>query len=392
MKKIGLCICYNVHNYGSVLQALATVKIIEQLGYEYEIIGYIKKRSIFYYIKKAPLLLSKTFYYVLKRKISIIKQARKSNEYKANLRLRKKIFNEFSKEHFVENVKKYIGYSELKRGSSNYYAIIVGSDQLWNPMGFSTNFYNLMFVKDEVKKISYATSFGISHIPIFYRTKARKFISRIDHLSVREIEAKNIIAQLVPRKKVFVAADPTLLFNREQWEVLIPQKNEVIDEYIFCYFLGTSLESRNAANELSDYLGLKIVTIKHEDEYFAPDDSFGDYSPNGLSPNDFVNYIRNAKYILTDSYHGTIFSIINHKKFLTFYRFKQNDKNSRNSRIDSLLNILGLQNRLFTQESNVRTIMEEINYDEIDKRVNVFRNESIDFLKDALENCEKDHD
>mgnify|MGYP000937098762 CR=1 FL=1 len=385
--KIGLCICYNIKNYGSVLQALATKKIIEHLGYNYEIINYKKKRDVVFYIKKLPTLFSPYFYYSLRRRKSIKHQCNTNPSYKKQINMRNAAFDLFVDEHFKERSPIYYGYKSLCEGSKNYDAIIVGSDQLWIPSGFSTNFYNLMFVDDNVLKISYATSFGVSKIPLLLQRKARLFVRRFDSISVRELKAKKIINNLDDSIKVEVTADPTLLFNEEQWKDIIPQRKIIDGDYIFCYFLGTNINNREAANTLKKYTSMKIVAIKHEDEYFPYDENFGDITPDIVTPEDFVNLIRNAKYVLTDSYHGSIFSILHHKQFITFYRFSNNDKNSRNSRIDSLFEILKLRDRVYDNDI-IKEINKTIDYSSVDKRIQDFRETSVDFIEKALSTIE----
>jgi hypothetical protein len=142
--------------------------------------------------------------------------------------------------------------------------------------------------------------------------------------------------------------------------------------------------SRNAVNELQRMTNIKIVTIKHMDEYIASDETFGDYYPHDVSPNKFLKFIQNADYVCTDSFHCAVFSIIFHRKFLSFYRFKVTSKNSRNTRIDNLLGLVGLKSRLFNGD-NITQIKSEIDYDDVDLRLNQLRDDSLLFLKNALE-------
>ena len=118
------------------------------------------------------------------------------------------------------------------------------------------------------------------------------------------------------------------------------------------------------------------------DEYVPSDEQFGDEAPYSVDPNDFLKYISGAAYVLTDSFHCSAFSIQFKRKFMTFYRFKSSSKGSRNSRIDSLLGIFGLQDRLY--QGDVMKVMENIDYIKVHKMLKVYRETSIEFLNGAL--------
>ena len=118
------------------------------------------------------------------------------------------------------------------------------------------------------------------------------------------------------------------------------------------------------------------------DEYVPEDEQFGDEAPYNVDPNDFVKYISKAAYVCTDSFHCTVFSILFNRQFMTFYRFATSNKTGRNSRIDSLFNILGLQERLY--KGNITNITHPINYDSVEKNLMGLRKNSIAFLNDSL--------
>lgn len=118
------------------------------------------------------------------------------------------------------------------------------------------------------------------------------------------------------------------------------------------------------------------------DEYVPEDELFGDEAPYNVDPNDFVKYISRAAYVCTDSFHCTVFSIIFHRQFMTFYRFAEGSKTGRNSRIDSLFKILGLQDRLYA--GNISVIDNSISYDIVDEKLKSLRENSLEFLKNSL--------
>lgn len=385
MKKIGLVLAYseNHNNYGTSLQGYATIKKIKQFGFDVEVIRYKKYLSFF---EKAMLV-----YYMFRTKSTqtsirtVVEKINKKlhKDYACNIQIRTEAVNKYKEQFIKPYFVNYDGYLNLSEGARKYDAVLVGSDQVWTPLSLYGKYYNLLFVPDYVKKISYASSFGVSVIPKFQKKETALYLSRINYLSVREDKAKEIVELLGSNAEVVV--DPTLLFSKEDW------KSEIVNtpfdckkKYIFCYFLGTNMDCRSVANKLARETRLKIVAVKHMDEYVKADETFGDYEPYDVSPNDFLNYILHADYVLTDSFHCSVFSILFEKKFMSFYRFSNNDKNSRNSRIDSLLNLTGLKTHLY-DGSNLNNIYEVVDWGIVHQTIDFARSFSIDFLKKALD-------
>ena len=382
---IGLCICYYNNNYGSMLQAYATIRELEQRGLSYEIIAYEKKINLIYLIQNIGRFFNKYWLQenglVLQKKISRIKYP----AYNANAQIREKKFYEFQQKYFAEKIHVCKGYNELKSTAENYDIVITGSDQMWSPSGLGTNFYNLMFVPNSIRKVSYASSFGVTKIPSYQKKRTAVFLRRIEYLSVREKSAVKIINELIGRNAELVV-DPTMLLSRKEWENF-STKNRIVEEpYIFSYFLGSNIDHRKEAVELSKKKKLKIVTLRHLDEYIASDENFGDIALYDIGPKEFLNLIRNAKYICTDSFHGTVFSILFHKHFLTFFRYDDNSSISKNSRITSLLSSLGITNRNYANKAKniVQQMDSEIDYEEVDEKLNKLIKESKLFLDEAL--------
>ena len=264
--------------------------------------------------------------------------------------------------------------------------VVVGSDMLWHPVNIEHDYFTLTFVPDRVKKISYATSFGTTQIPLYQKKAAKMFLSRFNAISVREQSGIQVIEELEVGKSARVVLDPTLLFSGDEWIDIQPKERIVKEKYIFCYFLGVNPDHRSLANELKARTGYKIVSLPHLDEYVANDENFGDYRLFEIGPGEFVSLIKNAEYILTDSFHGTCFSILNHKKFVTFNRFSDANSQSTNTRIDSLLDSLHLENRRI--KSSIcdisKIIGEEIDYVKTDETLKKLREESFDFLKQSI--------
>jgi hypothetical protein len=385
MEKIGICACYDTKNYGSMLQALATQLKILDLGYDYELIRYRKKLNLDSIIRYLPRVLSKDYVHDYIKRHSMQKKIAAHPEVLKGILLRNSRFEEFMKRAFTKISPVYYGYFKLKRGGETYDGVLVGSDQLWTPVGLRSNFYNLMFVPDEVLKISYATSFGVSDLPKKYYKSARTFLNRIDYISVRELRGAEMVNELTGRK-VKVVADPTLLLSKEEWETEIPVKKIIDGDYLFCYFLGANKQHREIANELKNQTGMKIVSIPHLDGFIEGDITFGDEQLYDVGPDDFVNLIRGANYICTDSFHGSIFSILHHKKFIIFNRFSAG-ANSRNSRINSLCEITGLSSRRY--QGDISIIDNEIDYKAVDERLELLKEFSMSYLKDSLSALKK---
>ncbi len=379
-KLVGLCIVNKNYNYGSILQSYATLMKLEEMGIKYEIINYNHPRNVKFYLTAINRFRSKDAIYskirLLKRKIG-----RKLHpNYARNDDSRKIKFDEFIASRFISFSKPIRDYSELEEYSRKYTDVLVGSDQLWLPSGLDTNFYNLMFVPNNINKIAYSASFGVSKIPHYQEKKTKTYLERINYLSVREQAGAKIINDLTQREAK-VILDPTMVVNREIWDKNITDRRIIDEKYIFCYFLGNNPSHRDEVRKLASAKNLKIVVLKHLDEYIPSDEKFGDISPYDVGPAEFVNLIRHAEYICTDSFHGSVFSIIYKKKFISFNRYVEG-KNSRNSRLDTLFNNIGISRRF--RKDIIKEIEEEIDWEEVEKRLGILRKESSDFIEGAL--------
>ena len=379
-KLIGLCIVHKNHNYGSILQSYATLMKLEELGIDYEIINYSHPQNAQFYLKALSRLGSKDTVYSkirsFKRKIG----KKTHPEYKKNDSIRGRKFQDFISKNFVHFSKPIHEYEELQDYSRKYTDVLVGSDQLWLPSGLGTNFYNLMFVPDEINKIAYSASFGVSSIPEYQKEKTHEYLQRIQHLSLREEAGQKIVKELTGRD-VPVILDPTMIVSRELWDRKIEDKSTVEGDYIFCYFLGNNPEQREEVKKLAKKKNMRIVVLRHLDEYIPYDENFGDIAPYDVGPAEFVNLIRHAKYICTDSFHGSVFSIIYHKQFISFNRYTDGS-NSRNSRLDTLFRNIGISRRF--EGDLLSEIDQLVDWDSVDKKLASLREESSQFIEDAL--------
>ncbi|MDP4178299.1 MAG: polysaccharide pyruvyl transferase family protein [Bacillota bacterium] len=385
MKKVGLVSVRN-HNYGSILQAFAFQKVLDYMEIENEIIYYEKKDILKQLVRifNRPLLAAKTKD-VYKKVYG--KFINKSVGY--ILTNRDNSFQDFIRNN-LRFSKPYIGRKQLEDGANNYKAFVLGSDQVWNPMNLGSDFYTLTFVPDDMIKITYASSFGVSSIPKSQIDKTKYYLNRIQEISVREDSGSKLIKTLIDRD-VPVVVDPTLLFDSSQWDSFIPNQKLIDEDYILCYFVGSNPEHRQIAKSLGKKTGSKVVLIPHVDEVVKADLDFSDENYAKVGPSEFVNLIRHAKYVCTDSFHATIFSIHYKKKFFVFNRFSSNNKYSMNTRLGSLLGALGLSQRLTAGRDNIlHWYDEEINYAEVYEKLIKMRQESKNYLNNMAKLINRD--
>lgn len=384
-KKVGLVTCYFKNNYGSMLQAYATQKILDDNNIPNETIDI--SENIDFKNGKRKYYLNQIFNYTfIISKLGMIKLKldRKINkELNKNISIRDKKYDNFKKKFHL--TKPYNTYQELTELCKNRYSdVIVGSDQLWLPVNVVANYYTLNFVPDNINKISYATSFGVSSIPKKYLSKYKIFLDRMNHLSVRESRGVELVNELSDNKAKLVC-DPTLLLTSEEWDTIVPKKRIIKEKYILCYFLGKNKEHRKFAEKLKEETGYKIVSLNHADEYVKYSDIYADIAPYDIGPSEWINLIKNAEIVCTDSFHGTVFSLINNKLFFTFRRYKSNTKVSTNSRIDSLLSIVNLNERLLTGTETIDEVINlEIDYKLVNQKLSKFRNDSKKWLFKSL--------
>lgn len=354
--RVGILTFHDALNYGAVLQCYALQNTLMNLGYEVEVIDYkndfINKFYSPFYIEKFNLKKIAYMFYAFNSKVK-----------------RNKIFKNFRTQYLKLSKTKY-NKDNIEDADKIYDVIIVGSDQVWNLEQTDGDLnYLLKFAKTTIC-CSYAASFGISCIADELKDSYIENLSKFRDISVREKSGKQIVKELA-NKEARVNVDPTLLLPKEEWK-RITNEDASSGKYICVYKINLS-QGYKYAKQLSKETGLKVIVLK-------PDRS----CPNEFekikyaSPTDFLKTIANAEYVITDSFHGCVFSIIFEKQFIACLDSRANNKNTR---ITELLDSTGLQNRLINDKLKVLEIQKEINYLSVEEKLMVEREKSIKYLE-----------
>lgn len=382
---IGLATGHRVYNYGTRLQAYAMQNIMRSRGFDCEIIRYVKtgKSGLKAGLKKG--FAASPLFGIYAREKAIHQQLRKSPGapagLKKDLRTRFRAFDDFNKTHL--NIRQVCGsFTQLTEHFGAYSAVFCGSDQAWLPDNIRHRLYTLEFCPEGVRRISYAPSFGVSQVPEEMKETYTRFLNRMDHISVRELRGQELVAELSGRE-VPVVLDPTLLLEADFWNSQA-KKMEIPGEkgYIFCYFLGNNSQHRQMVKNLKEKTGLTVVSIAHMKTYVREDSEVSDVALYDVSPLDFLGLIRDARYVCTDSFHGTAFSIQFQKDFFAFPRHADGDAGSTNSRLYSILQLLGAQERMI--RGNQTLPLEPMEYAAIDEKLIQMRKTSNAYLDEAL--------
>lgn len=398
MNKIALVTCYFQKNYGSQLQAFATQMAFDKLGLENETIRIdgllpeINRAKYRYFLSK--MLDAAT----IRDKAATVRKAwakKRNVEYAQNLAVRYGMFENFANTKFHLS-KVYRSKAELGENAHLYSTFVVGSDQLWLPSNIAADYYTLNFVPDDVVKIALATSFGVSTLSPQYGEKAGCFLKRLDYVSVRETSGQQLVAKWAKRD-VPVVCDPTILLTAEEWKEALDANEDGKrfaegQKYIFVYFLGNNPWQRNLVKRIREHSGLRIVQIAHSDEYVKSDENFADYTPYQVGPKEFVELIRDAECVFTDSFHCSVFSMLNNKKFFTFPRYSDDGPTSTNGRLYSLLTLVHQQGRMIRKSDiasfDIATRLgDDAETDVIQQELDSLRQFTWRWLKNALEEC-----
>ncbi len=373
MKRIGLMTFHAAHNYGSVLQAYATQKVLNDLGYPNEIINYrLRNQRAFYNDLYSTRFGFKDF---LRRLMRITEHSKR--------KARSDKFEKFISERFVLTEKEYNTYDQLVAAGLDYPVLISGSDQVWNlhcTAEFKTEppesilGYYLAFGRDDAKRISISSSFG--GMTRYEIEEKLDYLSKFDHLSVREKNGADVLAEALERD-VVNSLDPTLLLDKNEWAA--EGTYEVKRKYVFVY----TLKKYNAAKKLlksvkmfADKHKLEVICVSPFSPVFIP----GITSFQNCGPIDFISYIKSASVVITDSFHGTAFSVNMGTPFYTV-------QFGTDKRKQLLLNILGLEDRILSSEKELEDISDfSCSFHNAWERLSEEREKTINYIKNALGN------
>lgn len=366
----------NLKNYGSVLQVYALCQAVQKLGYESEVVWQSGNMSKNFDIRPNKLLkvgIKALLHPSLVMSLyKMVREAKKVIVDPEKVRL----FDEFVANNFKQSL---YASDELERvaSSDEYYKFICGSDQVWA----TTTLYPdpMMYLRFAPinKRIAYAPSLGRDYVPSYNKKTIKSFINDIDCVSIREDVGKKLIRELTGRD-VPVVADPTLLLRPEEWDSL-KANIKLPENYVLCYFLDEPSDEVKAA--ICKYVrdnNKTIVALGHFECNDLPQDIV---MHPAAGPGEFLTITSNADMVITDSYHGMLFAINYHKKFWSVERaYSQYDQSSRQM---TVLSRLGLEERY--EKTNYLFTGKDINYIEVQTRIDEFVGFSMNYLKTSLE-------
>ncbi len=373
MRKVGIITLVGYFNHGNRLQNYATQETISSLGYDVETIIYNRRidgpkepwSSVL--IRKLTTfrkLLQKRDYEPIKEKIIDV-------FYRSTIQEREESFRLFTESHIHETDFRITDHCIPDNLAERYDFFVTGSDQVWNPAA-GNPIYFLTFAPAH-KRIAYAASFGVSNLPESCLENYSKWISEIPYLSVREQAGADIIKELTGRDAV-VLVDPTLMLSKSKWlSISKSGAHKPSKPYLLTYFLGPI--AGDVKNKIKDIAFRKTLEVVH----LA---SFRDKGIYTADPAEFLDYINSAEIVFTDSFHGTVFSILFEKPFVVCDRISSV---AMHSRIDTILSKFKLESRRW---QNIKTQQEghffEVDFSHVPPILELERKKAIDFLKVAL--------
>lgn len=264
------------------------------------------------------------------------------------------------------------------RIANKYDVFLCGSDQIWSPLIEFNPYYFLGFT--DKKKVAYAPSTGTNISSDEYIANTKSLIERFSHVAVREEDGARMLSAFV-NKEIKVVIDPTLLLTQKEWKK-VESRVDTDEPYILCYFLTPNKWYMDYVKQYAQQHHCKVKIFNTKPIY----NELG-FELIDAGPGEFISYIKNADKVFTDSFHSSIFSILYHKDFITFKRFKESEKQNQNARIANLFEKLGLTKR-FIGEEEIATIetIEKTNYDRIEDILKELRATSKEYLRNAIEN------
>lgn len=380
MKKVAICTLFHRnYNYGGILQCFALYKVIEEMGCLPTAIALRKCKNPIY-----PSLLSRCRQYSFPEIVSRLFE--KFND-KTHPKVRKILSERFRLfENFIaENIESTypITDGDLNDLGKMFDVIISGSDQVWNPNAVSRVFLQDFDVMSGCRKISYAASISRNSLSEREKMVMIPAISMFNAVSVREKTAKRILDE-GNICNVEVVLDPTLLLNSNQWNQYVapPMCKK---PYVLVYSFSAFPYEKELLDKYTKE-GVDVLYIPYAKQIYNYFDIKSRMKPVwNVGPSEFLSLIQNANMVYTDSFHGTVFSIIFKRDFVVYERDGEKQKTSKNSRLYDLLETFELRNRLVKAYSGIKELS-SIDYTSVCKKLEECREHSIKWLNDAINN------
>lgn len=358
--EIGILTWHQYDNFGSALQAAALVKTITDLGYEVSIINYRKKGDY------------STLQIILRQIVGSLLQHLPYTVFPG----KRYNFLRFRERYLKQT--RAVGKQEIAGLLANCRVVVCGSDQIWAPNVLDTVYMGDFTGSECLRKVSYAASIGLNDIPDELVGIYRKLLSEFSFISVREDRGRVLLKEKCNIDSTLVI-DPTLVIDKESYINIEKRVHPIEEEFVFCYFLSSKSFYKEAVIKYAEERNLHIYGITNE-----PTDNEWMSVISGAGPQEFIWLIHNAHTVFTDSYHGTIFSIIFQKNFYTFKRFSNDDPVNQNSRIYQLDKYFGIGSR-FLSSDNTTLDKPELDFNSIEKQLVKLREVAKSFLINALE-------
>ena len=371
--RIGLLSPYYSHNYGTVLQAFALEYYLETKGHKCEYIQYCLFKNPLekvLFIIMHPLFLLRFFKYRKQNSKSLKYDYLNFDVYSQVLEKNK----EFCEKH-ISLSPQVCSYFNSRRLNSDYDLFVVGSDQTWSPeIIYNYSVFFLPFVELSSKKASYACSFGTSHIDDNYKKFLKRSLMSFKYLSCRDKKNTDMLTSLL-QKSVTNVIDPTLLLNKDVWSEFMKPVN-MPSKYILCYILGEKQCITDYAQKIALEKGLPVYHIltrpcheKHQNVL------------KGIGCQEFLYLIANCELLVTDSFHGTIFSINFQKNFVSFDKYV--GLSYDNGRLVDVLSEFNLLDHYHIDSDF--SYHSEIDYTPVNDILQAKRQESMQYLQNMLQ-------
>ena len=364
------------YNYGSILQAYALQNELQERQIDYEIVcQYGKKTASVSNLKEKikRLGIRKTIKRVI-WKFGLKK-----------LRRRNTNIQNFVDKYLKVSDKEYNDYN-IYEANSQYDGFVCGSDQIWNPKLTSLNsIYWLRFADKDKIKIAYAPSVGVNCLSDDQKKNIKENLNDFKAISTREESSTKLINKAIGTEKCITVLDPTLLVERDLWDELATSENKYDESYVFVYMLRGTKKQRKLIADYAKSKGLKIITMPFLDneKISLYDFKFGDIKIWDASPIDFINLIKYAEFVFTDSFHCMLFSTMYHVNFYTFPKIGKAQVN----RMTAFQKLINANNRMLNSDIKLQDIdkIPTIDWKYVDDIIRIKRKESKEFLDKSFD-------